>query len=89
MNVLIKAGADVNAEFAGGGIALMLAAKNGYEKCVKMLIEARADVNRNNSHISRYAGTSCNTPLLCAAMYHQYNSMEVLIKAEAKRHFSN
>ena len=45
MDVLIKAGADVNTQDEMGYSPLMHAAEEGYEKCVQILIEAGADVN--------------------------------------------
>ena len=45
MEILIAAGANVNAQNDDGITTLMKASGNGYEECVKMLLEAGADVN--------------------------------------------
>ena len=45
VEMLIKAGANVNAQTDDGISALMKASENGYGECVKLLLEAAADVN--------------------------------------------
>ena len=45
MDVIIRAGADVNTQDKMGYSPLMHASEEGYEKCVQILIRAGADVN--------------------------------------------
>jgi ankyrin repeat protein len=45
MEVLVKAGADINSKTANGTTALMLAAQSGSVEAVRILLDAGADVN--------------------------------------------
>ena len=44
---LFAAGADINKEDKKGATALILAAEKGHVDCLKKLIAARADINKN------------------------------------------
>ena len=49
VNLLIKAGADVNSETVDSETALLFVADWGYVKCMKSLLQAGADVNKGRS----------------------------------------
>ena len=69
--MLIAAGADVNAKTSLGRTPLMRALIKHHGKCVKMLIEAGADVNLED--------VDGNTPLGSAALRGQLKYMELLL----------
>ena len=52
MNVLLKAGADVNMHGKDGTTALIEAVRNGYDNCVQKLLDVGADVNARNARES-------------------------------------
>jgi len=59
MKVLIDAGADVNADAKAGFTPLMWAAKSGKAEAVKMLLAAKADVNKTDiAHHSALASAA-------------------------------
>ena len=59
LELLIKAGADVNRRVGKQPSPLMAAAASGFEDCVNKLIKAGADVN-----MTQFQGASA---LICAA----------------------
>ena len=48
LDILIRAGANVNKADSFGNTALILAVLSGWDNCVKRLIQAGADVNVTN-----------------------------------------
>ena len=61
VELLIKAGGDVNAQTDSGISALMKASENGYDGCIKLLLKAGADVNaQTDSGISALMKASEN-----------------------------
>ena len=52
VDLLIKAGADVNSRGLLGCTPLMWAAQKGHIKCMSVLIHARADVNEQDKMVS-------------------------------------
>ena len=68
VNILIKAGADVNAKNIYGKTALMSVADNGYVNYINILIEAGANVNAES--------TSGTTALICSAKQLMYAAAE-------------
>ena len=77
MEMLIKAGADVNVQMFGhpGYTALMKASANGYHECVKLLLETGADVNDTS--------TQSQTSLMYSAMFGHVACLNLLIGAGA------
>jgi ankyrin repeat protein len=76
-NVDQGANADVNlARTDNGQTPLYIAASNGYEKCVAMLIKANADVNLATTDDGQ-------TPLYIAAQEGHEKCVAMLIKANA------
>ena len=71
VEMLIQAGANVNAQTDDGISALMKAAANGYKECLNLLLEAGADVN-----ITCKAGC---TSLMCSAMLEHEDCLDSLI----------
>ena len=82
LNLLIKAGADVNA--ARGVTPLMNAFHSGHPKCVLSLIEAGADVNSTtkdgNTALIIVSGSSMNFNIKC---------VELLLRLGAKVNLFN
>ena len=74
--MLIKAGADVNIAKGQGRAALHNAAMNGHYNCLKLLIQAGANVNHSIS-INQV------TPLMLAAQHGFLNCVQELIEAGA------
>ena len=52
VELLIKAGANVNKSANYGRTPLMYAASNGHLDCLRILIEARADINQVDDDVS-------------------------------------
>lgn len=77
INVLLEAGADVNARNEDGGTPLHSAAARGHAKAVKRLLKEGADVNAKNK--------SGVTPLHVGARKYPYLAM-VLLEAGADVH---
>ena len=75
VQLLIKAGADVNAYFDGTSTTLMAASENGSDQCIDMLLKAGADVNEVSS-----AG---QTALINAASNGSEASIDLLVRAGA------
>ncbi|MEM4367103.1 MAG: ankyrin repeat domain-containing protein [Candidatus Anstonellales archaeon] len=76
VEMLIKAGADVNATSYLGFTALMYAAENGHEKIVEMLIKAGANLDLQDND-GRW------TPLMWAVARKHKEVVKTLIKAGA------
>ncbi len=75
LEVLLKAGANLNMENQDGGTALMMAALNGPGKIVEMLIKNGADINNQNK-----AGT---TALMVASLKGNIEVARMLIEKDA------
>ena len=75
VNMLIKAGADVNAESMYGQTALMSAAQEDNRNCIRILIKAGAHVNAET--------TRGETALMSAAMFGSVKCTKTLLKAGA------
>lgn len=75
LQLLMKAGADLNAVTEDGWTALSLSAKNNYIDSLRALVERGADVNLNNQ-----AG---RTALMAAVVAGSVESVEALIEAGA------
>ena len=74
---LVEAGADVNTRLHKGYTALMLAAKQGNQKCVRYLIKKGANVNMvDHEHFE--------TPLLKASFNIHYDCARLLLLAGAR-----
>ena len=75
VNLLIRAGADINKHGKTGSTALIAAAENGHEECVNFLIRVGADVNKKG----KYGATG----LILAAKNGHDGCVNTLIKAGA------
>ena len=75
MNILVKAGADVNSWNNQGDRLILLAAKYGNEKSIEILVKAGADVNSQNM--------SGECPVLLAVQSKQKSCTRYLIKLGA------
>ena len=75
VELLLAAGADVNAIDAFGTSALMNAATNGYKECVRRLIGAGADVNAKD--------TTGKTALHFASQRFEIDCADLLLKSGA------
>ena len=77
VELLVEAGADVNTRLDKGYTALMLAAKQGNQKCVEYLISKGANVNMvDHEHFE--------TPLLKASFNIHYDCARLLLLAGAR-----
>ncbi len=74
--LLIRAGADVNAQNSKGVTPLMIASEKGYTEMVQLLLEHKAD-----PHLSNCAG---NTALIIAAQYDYKEIVEMLLASGAR-----
>ena len=75
IDLLIKAGADVNITDVNGYTPLTISVDHGHEHCVRLLIRAGADVNKPTDEK--------HTPLMCAASTGNESCLEMLLKAGA------
>ena len=75
VNMLIEAGANVNAQNKKGQTALFCAAWWDHVKCIKSLLKAGADVNM--------ADNDGDTPLIRASRSGKHKSVDVLLNAGA------
>lgn len=50
VDYLLKHGANVNAEHDSGRVPLHLAARNGYEKILELLIKNKANIDHSNGY---------------------------------------
>ena len=82
VNMLIKAGADVNLTSRKGQTALAVAAATGKMNSIKKLIEAGADVNS-------YKKDDGTTPLIAAVENGHVECVRGLIHAGADLHIEN
>ena len=77
VNLLLKAGANVNSESYNGNTALNAAASKGALECVKTLVEAGANVNYANGNLHG------NSALLLATNGSHFQCVEYLVKSGA------
>ena len=80
LDVLLKAGADVNIVYENGATILNKAAWSRSISCINLLLQAGADVNEVDSYH--------NTPLIVAAEYN-INCVKLLLRANAKINMFN
>ncbi len=78
----INAGGNVNALNPYGGTAIMFASRAGHTEIVKLLIDAKANLDIQG----RYAGT---TALMWAAQYGSLDIVKLLIEAKANINLKN
>ena len=76
VNMLIKAGTDVNLQTANGMTALISVAKWGYVKCMKSLLDAGADVNKRGS-------STGYTVLILASRFGHCKCVDMILEAGA------
>ena len=77
-NILIKAGANVNAETNEDTTFSVCVSYLGFVKCMKSLLEAGADVNKG-----RLRNKASATALMLASRYHHYKCLDMLLNAGA------
>ena len=84
LTLLTKSGADVNKKDTLGRTPLMVAAHQGNDQMIKVLIEAGADVNSEQDYYEDYADVDTSiTALMFAAKNGNSACVERLVKAGA------
>ena len=86
-DILIKAGANVNAVDNSHKSALNYAAQNSRDVCMSLLINAGADIN--HATVKRFTNVKLMTSLMIAAMYGHDNCIKLLLRGGADVNIAN